>query len=114
MPASQDYRDGMSFHEGGQLIRETYDDDLYKGEGHVLDEIVAEGAAIHIERLSKRWWMCIIEVQGQYIQLNLKDLILYERVFASLKEQRSANGHVPLTAERGTTTPDYLPTEETK
>ena len=37
-----------------------------------------------------------------------------DAVDVRLKEQRSANGLVPLTAERGTTTPDYLPTEETK
>lgn len=60
------------------LVRETYDENLY-GDGRVLDEIVASGAYVHVERLSKRWWMVIVEVAGEYIHMTVRDLKMYER-----------------------------------
>jgi len=64
----------------GTLVRETYDENLYGAEGRILDEVVATGARVHVERLSKRNWMCIIDVSGETIHLQMRDVNVYERI----------------------------------
>lgn len=94
----------------GTLVRETYDEALYKGEGRVLDEIVAEGASVHIERLSKRNWMVIVDVAGETLHMNVRDLSMYERTGASNRPLRSPTGSYIVDVPREASTGNYRTT----
>lgn len=83
-----------------ELIRETYDEGLYKGEGRVLDEIVARGAFVHIERMNKRDWMVIVEVAGETIHMDVRDLFLYERETRAERDERMVLERKRSSAER--------------